>query len=156
MADTDQNNQEAGRTVAIHRVYVKDASFEAPNSPDVFSGAWEPKITLNIKTEHRQVENIGAQHWEVSLHVSAEAVHGDKTALLVEVEQAGVFEIGGFESDDLQRMLGSYCPSVLYPYAREAIGGMVARGGFPQLVLQPLNFEAMYQQHLQQAAAKQA
>jgi len=156
MADTDQNNQGAERTVAIHRVYVKDASFEAPNSPEVFGGNWEPKITLNIKTEQRKLEKIGTQHWEVSLHVSVEAVQAEKTALLVEVEQAGVFEIGGFEDEEFQRMLGAYCPSVLYPYAREAIGGMVSRGGFPQLVLQPLNFEAMYQQHLQQAAAKQA
>ncbi|NNF51479.1 MAG: protein-export chaperone SecB [Gammaproteobacteria bacterium] len=156
MADTEQNNQDAGRTVAIHRVYVKDASFEAPNSPDIFSGAWEPKITLNIKTEQRALEKIGANHWEVSLHVSVEAKHDEKTALLAEVEQAGAFEIAGFEEEDFKRMLGSYCPSVLYPYAREAIGSMVSRGGFPQLVVQPLNFEAMYQQHLQQAAAKQA
>lgn len=157
MADTDQNNQgSADRSVAVHRVYVKDASFEAPNSPDVFSGAWEPKITLNIKTEHRQLEQLSPKHWEVSLHVSVEAVHGDKTALLAEVEQAGIFEFSGFESPEFERMLGAYCPTVLYPYAREVIGSLVSKGGFPQLVVQPLNFEAMYQQHANQAAAKQA
>lgn len=156
MAETEENNQEAGRTVGIQRVYVKDASFEAPNSPDVFSGTWEPKVTINIKTEHRQIEALGPKHWEVSLHVSVEAVHGDKTALLAEVEQAGIFEFNGFEGEDLQHMLGAYCPTTLYPYAREAIGTLVSKGGFPQLVVQPLNFEAMYQQHVQQAAAKQA
>lgn len=156
MADTDQNNQGADRTVAIQRVYVKDASFEAPNSPDIFSGTWEPKLTLNIKTEHRQLEAIGPNHWEVSLHVSIDAQQDDKTALLAEVEQAGIFELSGFEDEEFKRMLGAYCPTVLYPYAREAIGSLVSKGGFPQLVVQPLNFEALYQQHLQQAAAEQA
>lgn len=157
MADIDQQNQAGGeRSVAVHRIYIKDASFEAPNSPDVFSGAWEPKITLNIKADHRQLEALGPQHWEVSINVSVEAVHGDKTAVLVEVEQAGIFELAGFEGEDFDRIIGAYCPSVLYPYAREAIGSLVSRGGFPQLVIQPLNFEAMYQAHQQQAAAQQA
>lgn len=155
MAETDQQNQAGDRSVAVHRVYIKDASFEAPNSPEVFSGAWEPKITLNIKADHRQLESMGAQHWEVSLNVSVEAVHGDKTAVLVEVEQAGIFELAGFEGEDFDRIIGAYCPSVLYPYAREAVGSLVSRGGFPQLVIQPLNFEAMYQAHLQQQGTAQ-
>lgn len=161
MADSDQNNQAGNnasteRNVIIHRMYIKDLSFEAPNSPDVFTGNWEPKITLNIKAEHRSLENISANHWEVSLHVSIEAVHGDKTALLAEVEQAGIFEFSGFEGEEFDRILGAYCPSVLYPYAREAIGSLVSKGGFPQLVIQPLNFEAMFRAHQEQAAAKQA
>ncbi len=156
MADNDQNNQSvAERSVVVHRVYLKDASFEAPNSPEVFSGSWEPKITLNIKANNRQLDTVSPGHWEVSLHLSVEAVHGDKTALLVEVEQAGIFEFSGFEGPEFDRMLGAYCPNVLYPYAREAVGGLVSRGGFPQLVVQPLNFEAMYQAHLEQASAQQ-
>lgn len=161
MADSDQN-QQAGessgddRNVIVHRMYIKDASFEAPNSPEVFTGTWEPKITLNIKTEHRHLEKISVKHWEVSLHVSVEAILGDNTALLAEVEQAGVFEFSGFEGEELNRVLGAYCPSVIYPYAREVIGSLVAKGGFPQLVIQPLNFEAMYRSHQEQAAAQQA
>lgn len=157
MAETDQNNQNStGRNVVVHRVYLKDASFEAPNSPDVFKGNWEPKITLNIKAENKPLDSISPQHWEVSLHASVEAVHEDKTALLVEVEQAGIFEISGFEGAEFEHLLGAYCPTVLYPYAREAIGSLVGKGGFPQLVIQPLNFEAMYKAHREQAAAQQA
>ncbi len=161
MADSEQNKQAGAstgndRNVIVHRMYIKDASFEAPNSPEVFSGNWEPKITLNIKTDHRHLEKIGANHWEVSLHVSVEAIHGEQTALLAEVEQAGIFEFSGFEGEEFNRILGAYCPSVIYPYAREAISSLVAKGGFPQLVIQPLNFEAMFRAHQEQAAAKQA
>ena len=161
MAESEQNTQggeaaEGNRNIVVHRIYIKDASFEAPNSPEVFSGAWEPKITLNIKADHKKLDNIGQDHWEVALHVSVEAVHNDKTALLAEIEQAGIFEIKGFEGDELERIIGAYCPSVLYPFSSEAVASLVAKGGFPQLVIQPLNFDAMYQRHAEQAQAQQA
>ena len=145
MADEEQGAAGEGKQLLLQRIYLKDCSFEAPNSPQIFSGNWEPKVNLNISTDARALDGDVR---EVALKVTVEAVHDDKTALLAEVEQAGTFLISGFTDAEVDRIIGSFCPNVLYPYAREQVASLVTKGGFPQLLIQPLNFDHMYQQHL--------
>jgi preprotein translocase subunit SecB len=140
---TDQNEQEFG----IHSIYLKDVSFEAPNSPEIFKTQFQPEIQMNLNIEtHLLEENV----YEVVLSITVTAKAGDKSAFLVELQQAGVFTLRGFTDENLGPMLGIYCPNVLFPYARESVASLVSKGGFPQLLLEPVNFEALYSQHLQE------
>jgi preprotein translocase subunit SecB len=135
----------------IQRVYLKDVSFEAPNSPQIFSGQWKPEINVQLLSERIRLE---ASVHEVVLAVTITAKLADKTAYLVEVKQAGVFAINGFGESQLNQLLGSYCPNVLFPFAREAIADLIGKGGFPNLLLAPINFDALYaqqQQHREKA-----
>ena len=147
------NREEAHTQFAIQKIYVKDISFEAPNSPQVFLEKWEPDVSLQLSNSGAVLN--GNTH-EVVLTITVTAKVKDKTAYLVEVHQAGIFEIAGYDQTQLAAVIGSYCPHVLFPYAREAISDLVARGGFPQLLLAPLNFDALYRQHQGQSEAKQA
>ncbi|MDH5472119.1 MAG: protein-export chaperone SecB [Gammaproteobacteria bacterium] len=133
---------------AIQKIYLKDVSFESPNAPAVFQDAeWKPEINVQLNTEGKMIaEGIH----EVTLAVTVTAKKGDKTAFLVEVKQSGVFQLTGFAPEQLGGMLGAYCPEVLFPFAREAIADLVSKGGFPQLLLSPVNFNALYMQHQQQ------
>ena len=140
---TDTNEQEFG----IHSVYLKDVSFEAPNSPEIFKTQFQPEIQMNLNLETNALEgNI----YEVVLSVTVDAKVKDKSAFLVELQQAGVFTVKGFTEENLGPMLGIYCPNVLFPYARESVANLVTKGGFPQLLLEPVNFEALYAQHVEQ------
>lgn len=131
----------------IQRIFVKDVSFESPNTPHTFVEEWKPEVTLNLETKSNKVqENLH----EVVLSITATVTTNKKTAFLIEVHQAGVFRIEHFPSEQLHQMLGSFCPNILFPYAREMVSDMVVRGGFPQLILAPVNFDALYQQHMQQ------
>lgn len=131
---------------ALQKVYLKDISFETPNSPAIFTEQWEPAINVELRTAGSEVgENVH----DVVLTVTVTAKLGDKTAYLVEVQQAGVFTAAGFNDEERGHMLGSYCPNILFPYAREAISDLVAKGGFPQMLLGPVNFDAMYAEHRQ-------
>lgn len=133
----------------IQKIYIKDLSFETPNSPAIFTEQWEPQNNLDLNSATRGLaENI----YEVVLSITLTAKQGDKTAYLVEVQQAGIFHIEGFSQDDLHAMLGSFCPNLLFPYARETVSDVITRGGFPQMLLAPINFDALYHQHLQQQA----
>ncbi len=140
---TDQNEQEFG----IHSIYLKDVSFEAPNSPEIFKTQFQPEIQMNLNLETHTLDD---SVYEVVLSVTVEAKAKDKSAFLVELQQAGVFTLRGFDDENLGPMLGIYCPNVLFPYARESIANLVSKGGFPQLLLEPVNFEALYSQHLQE------
>lgn len=132
--------------VHIQKIYLKDTSFESPNSPKAFTGnEWNPEINLQVNTESNHLEE---NHFDVALTLTVTAQQGEDTLYLVEVKQAGVFSLSGFEEDQIPAVLGTFCPNTLFPYAREAISSLVERGGFPQLVLQPINFDALYQQHL--------
>lgn len=139
--------QEAERQFAIQRIYTKDISFETPNSPQVFTQDWKPEInvSMNSTVNHLDDDNI-----EVTLTVTVTAKHDDNTAFLAEVQQAGIFLAKGMTDEEKGPMLGIYCPNTLFPYAREAIGDLINRGSFPQFVLQPVNFEAIYAQRIQQ------
>jgi preprotein translocase subunit SecB len=134
-------------TFEIQRIYVKDLSYEAPNTPHTFSDDWKPEVQLNLETKSTRVQD---NVHEVVLSVTATVTSSKKSAFLVEVHQAGIFMVTGFPSDQLHQMLGSFCPNILFPYAREAISDLVVRGGFPQLILAPVNFDALYAQHLEE------
>lgn len=132
------------RQFGIRRLYLKDVSFEAPNSPDSLSANLaNHEIQLNLRTSQR---DLGQGVFEVVLHVSAHAKSGDKSVFLVELEQAGTFQITGFPVEEVRAIIGVACPNTLFPYAREAIASLVQRGGFPPLLLQPIDFAALYQQ----------
>lgn len=131
----------------IQKIYVKDLSFEAPNSPQVFLEKWEPEVNLQISNSATALSDTTQ---EVVLTLTVTAKQQDKTAYLVEVQQAGIFNITGYDKDQLAAMVGGYCPHVLFPFAREAVSDLVTRGGFPQLLLAPINFDVLYRQHLEQ------
>ena len=131
----------------IQRVYMKDFSFETPNSPSIFQEKWEPQLNLDLNVNHNKLED---NVYEVVLDITATVTNQEKTAFLAEVKQAGTFTIQGTAEDQLDHLLGSFCPNILFPYAREAITSQVIRGSFPQLVLAPINFDALYMQQMEQ------
>lgn len=131
----------------IHNIYLKDVSFESPNSPHVFATSEPPKIELNLSINSQMIQE---ETYEVVLGVTVTAKTGEKTAFLVELKQAGVFSLRGFDQENIGPMLGIYCPNVLFPYAREAVANLISKGGFPQLLLEPVNFEALYAHHVKQ------
>lgn len=148
MTEQANTEQQAAETqFMIQRIYVKDFSFETTNTPAIFQQRWEPELSLDLNTQHTLLEdNI----YEVVLTVTATVKNQNTTAFLVEIQQAGIFTIQGAIPQQLDHLLGSFCPSILYPYAREAITTEVIRGSFPQLVLAPINFDAMYMQQLEE------
>lgn len=145
--------EQAQGQFSIQKIYTKDVSFETPNSPAIFSNAkWEPEVNVQLNSRSGKMEN---DMHEVVLSVTITAKVEDKTAYLVEVQQAGIFQATGFEEGQHGHLLGAFCPSILFPYVREAISDLVSRGGFPQMLLQPVNFDALYAQRLQQNQAQQ-
>ncbi len=148
----EENNNEEERNFSIQKIYTKDISFETPNSPQIFIDKWEPQVDFNLGTNVQPLED---NLLEVSLTVTVTVKCGEKTAYLVEVVQAGVFVVGGFSDQEMGPMVGSFCPNILFPYAREVVSDLVNKGGFPQLLLAPVNFDALYAQHLQQAQQEQ-
>lgn len=130
----------------IQRIYVKDLSFEAPNTPHTFLEEWKPEVQLNLETKSNKIQE---DLHEVVLSVTANVNSKKKSAFVVEVKQAGIFMIKNVPTEQLRQMLGSFCPDILFPYAREVISDVVMRGGFPQLILSPVNFDALYAQHMQ-------
>jgi len=132
--------------LALQAVYLKDCSYEAPNGPRV-DGAWNPQINLDLQTG---ISPLAADMREVVLTVTVSAKQNDATLFLVEVKQAGAFVMRNLTEDDARRAVGSICPSVLFPYARAAVSQLVTQGGFPQFLLPPVNFDALYARQLEQ------
>ena len=133
---------ETEKQIIIQKLYVKDFSFESPNTPDVFSGGeWNPKTNLNLRSSHNVSED---DLHEVILTITVEAKDEDKTIFLVEIQQAGLFYINGYTEEEVEAIVGSFCPSQLFPFARETIGGIISKGGFPEFLLQPINFDALF------------
>ena len=146
--------EQAEKRLSIGKIYLKDFSFESPQAPEVFRQTeWNPKTDLNLRSSHTAVADD--QH-EIVLTITVEAKAEDKTVFLVELQQAGMFEVVGYEGEELKAIIGSFCPNILFPYARESIASLVQKGGFPEFILQPINFDALYLQAQQQAAAKEA
>lgn len=137
----------------IQRIYLKDVSFEAPNSPAVFTEEWKPETDLDLNTG---VNVLAGSNYEVELSLTITVKSADKTAFLVEVKQAGVFFINGYSQEQLNHLLAAYCPNTLFPYAREVIAGLVSKGSFPEMHLSPINFDSLYAKRLQEQAAKNA
>jgi preprotein translocase subunit SecB len=135
---------------ALQKLYMKDLSFEVPNAPAIFAESEiDPEIKLNLKNSHVKVDN---NNYEVVLHVSVHATAGDRTVFMLELDQAGIFLMTGYSDEHLRTLIGTYCPSTLFPYARETISSAIVKGGFPAVYLQPINFEALYAQSVAEAA----
>ncbi len=139
--------------LVIQRIYLKDSSFEAPNAPQVFLEEWKPQIEIEIQNRSQQ---IGTDTHEIVLRIIVTAKLNQKIAFLIDIQQAGIFAIHGATAEQLEPIVGSYCPSVLFPYARETIASLSMHGGFPPVQLAPVNFDAAYQQHKAQQANKPA
>ncbi len=142
----------AGAQLALQKIYTKDVSFEIPNAPQVFQEQGQAEVKLNLS---QRVEELGDNLEEVVLTVTVTATVGEKTAYLAEVAQAGIFLINGFNEQQKHAVVNTFCPNTLFPYARTAISNLVADGGFPPLTLQPVSFEQLYAQRMQQMAAEQ-
>lgn len=138
------------KQLLLQKIYIKDLSFESPKAPDVFTTNAAPQTQLNIRSGAREV---APNTQEVTLTLTVEAKGEENTLFLIELVQAGVFLIQGYTDEEQQMLTGSYCPGSLYPFAREAIADIVTRGGFPQLLLQPINFDALYAQAMRERAA---
>ncbi|KTD20565.1 protein-export protein SecB [Legionella lansingensis] len=147
MTEQARAGQNTEAQFMIQRVYMKDSSFEAPNTPGIFQHQWEPELSLDINTQHTKLET---DVYEVVLTVTATVKNKNSTAFLAEIKQAGIFTIQGTSKEQLDHLLNSFCPNILFPYAREAITSQVIRGSFPQLVLAPINFDALYMQQLKE------
>ena len=133
---------------AIQKIYLKDVSFESPNVPAVFAdGDWKPEVNIQLNSSN---QSLGKDAYEVDLKITVTTKQSNKTAFLVELTQSGIFTIVGFEQESLRGMLGAFCPETLFPFAREAIAELVSKGGFPPLLLAPVNFNALYMQQAQQ------
>ncbi len=146
---TAAQQEEAQQQFTMQRIYTKDISFESPDSPAIFRKQWQPKVNVDLGTKSDKLDDNG--NFEVVLTITVTAKVDEATAFLVEVQQAGIFFISGIEGENLRRVLGTACPNILFPYARENIDSVVVKGGFPAVLLAPVNFDALYQQALAQS-----
>lgn len=143
-------DQAQGAQVGIARIYVKDLSFESPTAPKIFTLDWRPEVKLDVSVRPQQLEG---HFWEVTLKLTVEARHESTVGFIVEIEQAGIFEIRGMDKVNTNRTLQTFCPSTLFPYARQNIDQCLVQGGFAPLMLAPLNFEQLQKQaHSQERA----
>ncbi len=149
--------EEKTPTFRIHKIFTKDSSFESPRAPDIFVNdqGWQPKVGLQLNSESRKLKgDIFECCLTLTVTVSVSIEEKDETAYLVEVKQAGLFEVSGIADQQLPHMLGAYCPNVIFPFARQQVCDLAIAGGFPQLLLEPINFDALFAQQQQQAAQK--
>lgn len=153
MAKEDSANQAAMNdqpAFGIEKLYIKDASIEVPNAPQIFTDRTAPQVSVELANAAQKLEE---GIFDVSIKVTVTAKVGDKTAFLVEVAQAGIFVIRNMPDENLEPVLAVACPNILFPYAREAVSDMVTRAGFAPVLLNPINFEALYMQQKQAAEA---
>jgi preprotein translocase subunit SecB len=141
--------------LVLQKIYVKDVSFEAPNAPQIFQEVGEiseaPQVQLNLT---QRATGLGNDLYEVVLSLTLTCTVNERTAYLAEVHQAGLFGIAGFNEVDHAGIIGSYCPNLLFPYARQVISSLVQEGGFPPFLLQPINFEALYAEQQRRAGGE--
>jgi preprotein translocase subunit SecB len=137
----------------IQKLYMKDVSFELPNAPEIFQEPGQADVKMSLA---QRVDDLGENLHEVVLTITITATVGEKTAYLAEVAQAGIFLISGFNEQATHAVMNTMCPNTLFPYARQTISGLVTEGGFPPLTLQPVNFEQLYTQRMQEMASQQA
>ena len=132
----------------IQKIYLKDVSFESPQTPDIFVASdWSPEVNVQVANNARQ---LGEGVFETALTITATASVNNETIYLAEVQYAGIFTVVGFDDAQTQQILGAYCPNLIQPYIRETVADLVMKGGFPQLVLQPINFDQLFAQHQQE------
>ncbi len=148
----DSSPAASTRQVALQRIYCRDVSLETPLTPQIFNRQWTPKVDVQVDTN---IDGLGDNIYQVTLSITVTAKLEADTAYLVEIQQAGIFQLVGFSDQaEVQSILGAYCPGVVFPFARETLSDLIQRSGFPQLLLQPINFEALYTQHLQSSKAE--
>jgi preprotein translocase subunit SecB len=141
---SESESEAQGPKFAIQRIYLKDVSFESPGAPESFRSAPKPSVNLDLNARHVMIEE---KLWEVILSLTLTAKdESDKTLYLAEVQQAGIFLVDGMTDEGLDQMLASFCPSILFPYARESVDTLIVKGSFPPLMLAPVNFDALYEQ----------
>lgn len=147
-----ENTPPPQRQVLLQRIYLKDASLEVPLAPQVFARPWNPKMDVEIGTS---ANALGENLYQVTLKVTVTAkLDENAVGFLVEVQQAGVFQLQGFANErETQAVLAGHCPGVVFPFARETVADLVQRGGFPPLLLQPINFEALFAEYAARAQA---
>ncbi|HEX4895146.1 MAG TPA: protein-export chaperone SecB [Solimonas sp.] len=144
----------AARQVLLQKIYVKDASLEVPLAPQVFTRPWQPQVDVQVNTDVKPLEG---DNFHLVLALTVTVKLGEDVAFLAEAHQAAIFNVRGFDNrDELQAILGAYCPAQVFPFARETVADLVQRAGFPQLLLQPINFEALYVDHLNKRRAQAA
>ena len=144
MADVSANGQAGQPQLVLQKIYIKDVSYEAPNAPQIFQeidAQEQPQVQLNLA---QRAADLGNGLYEVVLGLTLTCTVGQRTAYLAEVEQAGLFGVSGFNEMDHAGIIGSYCPNLLFPYARQVISSLVIEGGFPPFLLQPINFDALF------------
>lgn len=141
----------AQQNFIIHRLYLKDLSFEAPETPQIFQQDWQPEMNLDLNSRHHK---ISEDTYEVILHATLTMKLKDKLGYIAEIQYAGIFSMHAFPDDQLDALLRSYCPTILYPYLREVFFDVVNRGSFPQVHIAPVNFDALYAKHLQERELK--
>ena len=150
-----QGKASQGPVFGIQSIYVEKTAFEIPKGPEIFKQEWKPKVKMDVNTKHRQLD---PSQYYVLLTLQVTVKLDNTVAFMVEVEQAGIFTIQSIEGKQLTQLLEAYCPSILFPYAREMVASLVGHGRFPALHLAPIHFEALYEQKLkeQQAQTKSA
>jgi|TARA_Y100000310_G_scaffold343373_1_gene450693 preprotein translocase subunit SecB len=148
--DSDADDDTGSAQFALQRIYIKDLSFESPRSPQAFKQQWQPQINLELNSGNTRIdENL----FEVVLSLTITAKNEEEDVIfLAELQQAGIFHIQGLAEEPLQQTLGSFCPNVLFPYARETIDSLVTKGSFPPLMLAPVNFDAIYAETMKRKA----
>ncbi len=151
MSDNQPSAAGQEQQFAVQRIYIKDLSFELPLGAKVFTKQWQPQVKIDLNTK---ADRIDGDVYEAVLTITVSAKLGEETAFLIEVQQAGAFFVKGLDGEDLRRVLMIVCPNILFPYARETIDSLTTRGSFPPLMLQPVNFEALYLQSQQQPASQ--
>jgi preprotein translocase subunit SecB len=144
--------QSSQPSLQIEKLYVKDISLEVPHAPEVFTQQAQPEVEVQISTSAKQ---FGEGYFEVSIGATVTARAGERTLFLVEAAQAGIFSLRNVPAEQLDALLGIACPTILFPYLREAISDLVVRAGFPPVLLSPVSFEALYMQRMQQQAGQQ-
>jgi len=152
-SEAANQEQPAAPKFAVQRVYVKDLSFETPQGAAAFQKQWQPKVSQDLSTK---TSKIADELYEVSLRITVTVKHEEETIYLIEVDQAGLFNIDGLEGGQLAQVLNVTCPSMLLPYAREAIDSTLTKGSYPPLMIPPINFDALFAAAVQQASAKEA
>jgi preprotein translocase subunit SecB len=145
--------QQVPQHFEIQKVYLKDVSLEAPNSPTIFTEQWQPQTEVRLETG---ATPLTEDLFDVVLTLTVTAKLGERTAYLAEVQQAGLFTLRGFDDPQMGHMLHSFCPNILFPFAREELASLIGKGGFPALLLNPINFDGLYMQRLQQQQAQTA
>ena len=143
---TEQNNTPETQ-FAIQRIYTKDVSFETNNVPEIFTKQWQPEMNLELNSASQALSD---EVHEVSLRVTVTVKQQEEVVYICEVTQSGIFSLIGFDDAQIQHCVGAYCPNILFPYAREVISSLVNKGTFPQVNLEPVNFEALFINYLQQ------